>query len=93
MRMNSKELIMPNIYAELTRVGISNEVASELTESVNRIKNLVTKQDLEATKQDLKVALLELETTVHKELHSQTKYMIYTMIAMTGIFGVIVKLL
>lgn len=77
------------VYNLLVEGGLHAEAAKQLAEV------LVTRDDLAhlATKADL----AELKAEMHAMLHSQTKWlattMIAMMIAMTAIFGAIVKLL
>jgi hypothetical protein len=101
--------VVAEIYDAFREAKVSDETARKAAAAVaGNPADLATKADLEAlrlaTKADLKqeialsrgdfnTAMAKLETRLHQAMIVQTRWLIGTLIAMTGIFAAIVKLL
>ncbi len=88
--------IVVEIYEALKKAGIDEETARIAAKAVigaEEKEQLATKADLEALKLAAKGDLVELEARIQAALNRHLQVMMGLMIAMTGIFAAIVKLL
>jgi hypothetical protein len=74
----------------LKKAGVDEETARAAAKSVLSVDQLITKADLKAELADLKVELAELKVDLIKWM---TGLIIGAVVAMTGIFAGIVKLI